>query len=332
MDKILIIAEAGVNHNGSLELAYQMVDAAKDAGADIIKFQTCIPERIITSTAEKADYQKKATGNNESQLEMLRKLMLSFDDFVALEKYCRKKEIVFLSTPFDLESINFLTELGCNLWKIPSGEVTNYPYLVKIAQTKKPVIMSTGMCTMDEISDSLQVLRDNGSKDITLLQCTTEYPTPYSDVNLRAMESMKTHFSTKVGFSDHTPGFEIAIAASAMGATVIEKHFTLSRSMEGPDQKASLEPNELKIMINSIRNVEAALGTGVKNPLAEESSNARAARKSIVAKRFIHKGEYLTDDNITTKRPATGLSPMMWLQVIGTSAIRDFMEDELLEI
>ena len=332
MEKVLIIAEAGVNHNGSLELAYELVDKAKEAGADIVKFQTGIPEKLISRFAEKAQYQKETTGDDESQLDMIRKLMLGFDEFVLLKEYCEKKDIRFLSTPFDLSSIEFLDGLGVSFWKIPSGEITNLPYLIKVAKTGKDVILSTGMSTLHEVEDAIDLLNDNGAGNITLLHCTTEYPAPYTDVNLMAMKTMRDRFGLDVGYSDHTVGIEIPIAAVAMGATVIEKHFTLDRNMEGPDHRASMEPDELALMIRSIRNVEMAMGSGKKAPSESEKKNIAIARKSIIAARDIMKGEMLTEDNLTTKRPGNGISPMRWSEVIGTFAVRDFTEDEMIEI
>ena len=332
MEKVLIIAEAGVNHNGDLELAYKLVDKAKEAGADIVKFQTGIPEKLISRFAEKAQYQKETTGDDESQLDMIRKLMLGFDEFTLLKKYCEKKNIRFLSTPFDISSIKFLDGLGLSLWKIPSGEITNLPYLIKIAETGKDVILSTGMSTLHEVEEAVNVLNDNGAGNITLLHCTTEYPAPYTDVNLMAMKTMRDRFGLDVGYSDHTLGIEIPIAAVAMGATVIEKHFTLDRNMEGPDHKASMEPDELAHMVRSIRNVEMAMGTGQKIPSGSEKKNIAIARKSIIAARDIMKGEMLTEENLTTKRPGNGISPMRWNEVIGTFAVRDFSEDEMIEI
>lgn len=331
MNKVLIIAEAGVNHNGSLELAYKMVDVAKKAGADIIKFQTSIPEKVISKYAEKAEYQKKNTDNNESQLEMAKKLTLKFDEYILLKKYCERSGIQFLSSPFDLDSIDFLSSLGCDIFKIPSGEITNLPFLVKISKLAKSVILSTGMSTLKEVEDAVQVLKRN-VRDITLLHCTTEYPAPFSDVNLQAMVTMKEKLRLKIGYSDHTLGIEIPIAAVAMGATVIEKHFTLDRNMRGPDHKASLEPHELTNMIKSIRNVENAIGNGIKIPAESERKNLVVARKSIVAACDIKKGEIFTENNITTKRPGNGISPMRWNDVIGTKAIRDFFVDELIEL
>ena len=328
---VYIIAEAGVNHNGSFELACRLADAAKEAGADCVKYQTFKSENLVSKDAQKAEYQKKTTGDS-SQQDMLKKLELSYDSFVRLKEYCDKIGICFLSTPFDFESIDFLKSLDMPFWKIPSGEVTNYPYLVALAKTGKPVVMSTGMCEMNEISDAIKVLKDNGTKDIKLLHCNTEYPTPFEDVNLTAMKTMREAFSTEVGYSDHTKGIEVPIAAVALGATIIEKHFTLDRNMEGPDHKASLEPQELKQMVRSIRNIEKAIGTGDKTPSASEKKNITIARKSIVAKKEIKAGEIFTVENITVKRPGTGISPMRWNEVLGTKAVRDFNEDEKIEL
>lgn len=329
---VFIIAEAGVNHNGSLELAKKLAEQAKLAGADYVKYQTFQPVNMVSKFAEKADYQKKTTDAGQSQLEMLNKLMLTFEEFVELKEYCEQIGIGFLSTAFDLDSINFLEKLGCEIWKIPSGEVTNYPYLVEIAKKHQPIILSTGMCRLEEIEETVSVLEENGAGEITLLHCTTEYPTPFTDVNLKAMCAMKEHFHRAVGYSDHTKGIEVPIAAVAMGATVIEKHFTLDRTMEGPDHKASLEPDELKQMVDSIRNIELALGTGVKEPAESEKKNIEVARKSIVANRAIKAGEILTEENITTKRPGNGISPMRWKEVLGTVAVKDFEEDEFIEL
>ena len=329
--RVYIIAEAGVNHNGSFETACKLVDAAKAAGADCIKFQTFKSENLVSHNAKKADYQKNTTGDG-SQLEMLKKLELSYDEFISLKKYCDEVGICFLSTPFDLESIDFLNSVDMLFWKIPSGEITNLPYLLKVAKTGKEVILSTGMSNLDEVGAALDVLKENGAGTITLLHCTTEYPAPFIDVNLRAMQTMRNKFGLDVGYSDHTPGIEIPVAAVAMGATVIEKHFTLNRNMEGPDHKASLEPDELAAMVKAIRNVEMAIGTGEKVPSASEKKNMPIARKSIIASRNIKKGEKLTKANLTTKRPGNGISPMKWNDVVGTYAIRDFEEDELIEI
>ncbi|WP_026671002.1 N-acetylneuraminate synthase [Butyrivibrio sp. AE3006] len=330
-NRVLIIAEAGVNHNGSLELAKRLVDTAKECGADIVKFQTAKISSLVSKIAPMAEYQKKNIGKEESQKEMLSKLLLPFDDYIVLSDYCKEVGIKFLSTPFDVESIEFLDPL-LEIWKIPSGEITNYPYLVKIAKTGKDIILSTGMCMMREVEDAVKVLQDNGSGKITILHCTTNYPTPMEDVNLKAMLTLKERFGCDVGYSDHTRGIEVPIAAAALGATVLEKHFTLDRNMEGPDHKASLEPDELRDMVQAVRNIEIALGTGEKEPTEAELKNRLVARKSIIAARDIKKGELLTEDNLTTKRPGNGISPMKWNEVTGTSAIRDFAEDELIEI
>ena len=328
---VYIIAEAGVNHNGSFELACKLVDAAKKSGVDCIKFQTFKSDNLVSKNAKKAEYQKNMTGDG-SQLEMLKKLELSYEEFSSLKQYCDKVGICFLSTPFDYDSIDFLNALDIPFWKVPSGEVTNYPYLVALAKTGKPVVMSTGMCEMDEIVAAIEVLRGNGTKDIKLLHCNTEYPTPFEDVNLRAMQTMRDTFGLEVGYSDHTPSIEVPIAAVAMGATIIEKHFTLDRNMEGPDHKASLEPDELAAMVRAIRNVEQAMGSGIKEPSKSEKKNISIARKSIVASKSIKKGEILTEENLTAKRPGSGISPMRWPEVVGTNAIRDFEEDELIEL
>ena len=332
MKKTLIIAEAGVNHNGSPDIARALIDRAKSAGADIVKFQTAKAGNVISKHAAKAEYQKKTTGEDGSQLDMAKKLTLSYDDFRDLKAYCDNVGIEFLSTPFDLESIDFLHRLGCRFWKVPSGEITNYPYLVRIGETHLPVVMSTGMASMDEVRAAYDLLKKSGAGDITLLHCTTEYPAPYEDVNLAAMKALGDEFGCRTGYSDHTLGTEIAVAAAALGATVIEKHFTLDRNMEGPDHKASLEPDEFAQMVRMIRNVDAAIGSGVKIAAQSEIKNIAIARKSIVASVPIRKGEELTEENITTKRPGTGISPMRWNEVIGTRAVRDFEEDELIEI
>jgi N,N'-diacetyllegionaminate synthase len=330
-DRILIIAEAGVNHNGSLEIAKKLIDTAKECGADIVKFQTAKLSSLVSKSAPMAEYQKENIGKEESQKEMLSKLLLPFDDYKILADYCKTMGIKFLSTPFDAESIEFLDPL-LDIWKIPSGEITNYPYLVKIAKTGKDIILSTGMCTMQEVEAAIKVLKENGAGKITILHCTTNYPTPMEDVNLKAMLSLKESFGCDVGYSDHTRGIEVPIAAAALGATVLEKHFTLDRNMEGPDHKASLEPEELKEMVQAVRNIEKALGTGIKEPTEAELKNRLVARKSIVAAKDIKMGELFTEDNITTKRPGSGISPMRWKDVIGTKAVRDFEEDELIEL
>jgi N,N'-diacetyllegionaminate synthase len=333
MKKTYIIAEAGVNHNGSLELAKRMIDVAVDAKVDAIKFQTFKAEKVVSRYAPKAEYQKKTTFAEESQLEMVKKLEL---DEVAHEKflaYCRSRNIHFLSTPFDLESIDLLNKLGLEIFKIPSGEITNLPYLRKIGALEKEIILSAGMANLAEIEAALDVLTNAGTKlkDITVLHCNTEYPTPMQDVNLNAMQTIKFAFpGIRVGYSDHTEGIEVSIAAVAMGATIIEKHFTLDKNMEGPYHKASLEPAELKAMVHAIRNIEKALGTGIKKPSPSELKNKPIARKSIVAARNIRKGESFTEKNLTVKRPGTGISPMRWDEVIGQVAQKDYEEDELI--
>lgn len=332
MDKVYIIAEAGVNHNGSIEIAKKLVDAAYAAGADAIKFQTFKAEKLVCKNAQKAAYQKITTANNESQFDMLKKLELTQNMHEILLRYCKEKNIDFLSTPFDCESMKYLIGLGINTIKIPSGEITNYPYLREIGKTKKKVIISTGMSTLEEVRSAIEVLKSNGSEEIIALHCNTEYPTPFRDVNLRAMLTIKGDLNIPVGYSDHTSGIEVPIAAVALGATVIEKHFTLDRNMEGPDHKASLEPAELKAMVSSIRNIELAMGSGIKEPSPSEIPNINVARKSIIAKCPIRKGEILTEDNLITKRPGNGISSMRWHEVLGTRAIRDFEEDELIEI
>ena len=328
---VYIIAEAGVNHNGSFLLACKLVDAAKAAGVDCIKFQTFKSKNLVSHNAQKAEYQKGTTGDG-SQVDMLKKLELSYDDFLKLKEYCDEVGITFLSTPFDFDSIEFLNSIDMPFWKIPSGEITNLPYLIALAKTGKPVVMSTGMCEMIEIEAAIKVLQENGTKEIKLLHCNTEYPTPFEDVNLKAMQTMREAFNFEVGYSDHTKGIEVPIAAVALGATVIEKHFTLDRNMEGPDHKASLEPDELTAMVKSIRHIEKALGSGDKKPSPSEKKNIAVARKSIVANRAIKIGEELTEESITIKRPGSGISPMRWFDVIGTKAIRDFQKDELIEL
>jgi N,N'-diacetyllegionaminate synthase len=329
---VYVIAEAGVNHNGSLKLAKQLVNAAKEAGADCIKFQTFISKNIVSKNAAKAEYQKKQINTEESQYDMLKNLELSFDEFFELSEYCKLNDIEFLSTAFDLDSIDFLNKIGMKRWKIPSGEITNLPYLIKIAKLGSPIILSTGMSTMEDIHNAVAILTNGGAGEITILHCTTEYPAPYKDVNLKAMKTIQQEFNIKIGYSDHTKGIEVPIAAVALGATVIEKHFTLNKDMEGPDHKASLEPEELRNMVNSIRNIEVALGNGIKQPAESEKKNIIIARKSIVASRHILKGEIFTEDNITVKRPGNGINPMQWFEVLGKEAIKDFKEDELIEI
>lgn len=333
--RVLIIAEAGVNHNGSLEIAKRLVDEASSAGADIIKFQTFKAEKLVSKSARQAEYQQRNTGGKgETQYSMLKRLELNQDDHEELISYCNKDHIRFFSTAFDMESIEYLHSLKLGLWKIPSGEITNYPYLRKIAGYCEPTIVSTGMCGLEDIEAALKVLLCNGLKKdlITVLHCNTEYPTPMHDVNLLAMKEISNRFGVKVGYSDHTEGIEIPIAAVALGASVIEKHFTLSRAMEGPDHKASLEPEDLKAMVRAVRNVEQALGCGHKMVTESERKNMEVARKSIVAACPILKGEVLTAQNLAVKRPGNGISPMLWETVVGTRAVRDFKEDEIIEI
>lgn len=332
MKKTLIIAEAGVNHNGCIDLAKSLVDKAVIAKADIIKFQTFTAENLVTKNAQKAEYQKNNLAGESTQFNMLKNLELSQAEFKELKDYCTEKNIDFLSTAFDIESIDFLESLGMNTWKIPSGEITNLPYLIKIAKLKKKVILSTGMSTMQEIEDAVNIFKKYGTNDITILHCTTQYPTLFEDVNLNAMLSIKEKFGYDVGYSDHTKGIEVPIAAVALGATVIEKHFTLDNNMIGPDHKASLQPDELKKMVESIRNIELSLGDGRKVVANSEKENISIARKSIVAKKSIRKGQLLSEENITVKRPGDGISPMKWFDILGTAAIRDFEEDELIQI
>lgn len=333
MSKVLIIAEAGVNHNGSMQIAKQMVDKAVEAGVDVIKFQTFKSEKLVSKAAKQAEYQQRNIGNgDEGQLTMLKKLELSVENHQELIQYCQERNIRFWSTAFDMESIDFLHSLNLGLWKIPSGEITNYPYLKKIASFHEPIILSTGMCELSDIEAALNVLIDEGIKkeQITVLHCNTEYPTPYNDVNLKAMLEISEKFGVNIGYSDHTQGVEVPIAAVALGATVIEKHFTLDKNMEGPDHKASLEPDELKAMVTAIRHIEQALGTGHKSISESERKNIEIARKSIVAACPIKQGEMLTEENLTVKRPGNGISPMKWNEVIGTIALKDFEEEEMI--
>ena len=336
MKHTIIIAEAGVNHNGSIKIAKHLVDKAVEAGVDIIKFQTFIAEKLVSKSARQAEYQKNNIGNevDDSQLSMLKKLELSKKDHEELINYCSHKGIKFFSTAFDMDSIDYLYSLNIGLWKIPSGEITNYPYIKKIAQFHEPVILSTGMCELDDVAAAIQVLIDNGlrKEQITVLHCNTEYPTPYNDVNLLAILEIKDKFGVKVGYSDHTNGIEIAIAAVALGATVIEKHFTIDRTLPGPDHKASLEPSEMKAMVTSIRHIEQALGDGHKKISDSERKNMVIARKSIIAAHDIKKGDTFSEENLTVKRPGNGISPMLWDDVIGRIAKRDFIEDELIEL
>ncbi|PJZ58136.1 N-acetylneuraminate synthase [Leptospira barantonii] len=332
--KTLIIAEAGVNHNGDINLALKLIDAASDAGADVVKFQTFEAKRLATKSAKKADYQSATTGSEESQFEMLKKLELSKKDHEILIQRCNEKKIEFFSTAFDLQSLSFLEGLNLSRYKIPSGEITNLPYIRKIGASGRPIILSSGMSTLAEIESAIFVLEKAGTKreNITVLHCNTEYPTPFSDVNLLAMRSIADSFKVKVGYSDHTSGIEVSIAAVALGASVIEKHFTLDRTLPGPDHKASLEPEELKTMIRSIRNIEQSLGDGIKRPSQSESKNISIARKSLVAAQPIRSGEIFSYENLTTKRPGNGISPMRLDEIVGLKAHRDFTEDELIDL
>jgi len=336
MNHTIIIAEAGVNHNGSIELAKQLVDKAVEAGVDYIKFQTFKASKLVTKTAKKAEYQQRNIGGaDDNQYMMLKKLELSEAAHNILIDYCQKKRIKFFSTAFDVDSIDYLHTLGINLWKIPSGEVTNYPFLKRVATYNEKTILSTGMCDIADVRAAVEALYKNGlsKENLLLLHCNTEYPTPFEDVNLKAMDALRKEFGVEVGYSDHTKGIEVPIAAVALGATVIEKHFTLDRNMEGPDHKASLEPDELKVMVSAIRNIEKAVsGDGTKHVSKSERKNIAIARKSIVAAKDIKKGELLSEGNLTVKRPGTGISPMRWEEIIGTKAIRDFTEEELIEL
>lgn len=333
MNSTLIIAEAGVNHNGDLKQAKLLIDAASDAGVDYVKFQTFKAETLVTKSAKRADYQDKNTADNDSQYEMLKKLELSENDHHELIAYCNSKNIKFLSTGFDLDSLEFLRKIGITLAKIPSGEITNFPYLQKIAKLFNQVILSTGMADIQEIEEAVKVLIDNGIKkdNLTILHCNTEYPTPMEDVNLKAMLHIKEQLETAIGYSDHTLGIEIPFAAVTLGASVIEKHFTLDRNLPGPDHRASLEPNELKAMVEGIRNIEKAMsGSGIKEPSKSELKNKPIARKSIVADCAIKKGEVFTTQNLTVKRPGTGISPMKWNDILGKIADKDYQRDELI--
>ena len=334
MSKVFIIAEAGVNHNGSLELAKKLIDVAVEAGTDAVKFQTFKADKLVSKCAQKADYQKQTTSTDESQYDMIKKLELDENAHRVLMSYCKDKESMFLSTPFDHDSIDLLISFEMPIFKIPSGEITNLPYLRHIGSLGKEVILSTGMANLDEVQDALEVLIKAGTSKvkITVLHATTEYPCPIDEVNLCAMQTMKTAFGVKVGYSDHTQGIEVPIAAVAMGACVIEKHFTLDRTMEGPDHKASLEPDELKAMVQAIRHIEQALGDGVKRPSKSEQKNISVARKSILASRPIEIGETFSDNNLIVKRPGNGISPMRWDEIVGHKATRNFSADELIEL
>ena len=332
MSRVFVIAEAGVNHNGDIEIAKQLIDTASEAGADAVKFQTFKTENLVCKTAKKARYQLGTTDKSETQYDMLKKLELTEQMHRKLIEYCEKKKIMFLSTPFDIESIKLLSELGMQIYKIPSGEITNLPYLREIARQQKRVILSTGMSTLEEVKAAVDILKRNGTEDIIILHCNTQYPTPVSDVNLLAMVKMQEELGLPVGYSDHTQGIEIPIAAVALGATVIEKHFTLDRNMEGPDHKASLEPHELKQMIEGLRKIEYALGNGIKQVSESEKANVDIVRKSIVAAVNIKKGERFTETNLTTKRPGNGISPMRWDEVIGMTADRYYEADEMIQL
>ncbi len=329
---VFIIAEAGVNHNGLIDNAYRLIDVAVEAGADAVKFQTFKAEKLVSKSADKANYQKQTTDESETQFEMIKKLELSVDVHKKLIKYCNERGIMFLSTPFDHESINLLNELGLEIMKIPSGEITNLPYLRHIGALKKKVILSTGMSTLEEVGDALSILINAGTakENITVLHANTMYPTPLNDANLNAMLTIQQEFDITVGYSDHTMGIEADIAAVAMGASIIEKHFTLDNSLSGPDHKASLEPKELKAMVTSIRNIEKALGNGVKMPSNSEKPNISVARKSIVANQAIKIGDIFTEENITVKRPGNGISPMKWDEVVGSVSEKDYQIDELI--
>ena len=329
---VFIIAEAGVNHNGSIELAKQLIDVASNSGADAVKFQTFKAENLVSKNTQKAEYQKKTTDILESQFDMIKKLELDVNTHKELIAYCQEKNIMFLSTPFDHDSIDFLNELGLKIFKIPSGDITNFPYLKRVGALGKQVILSTGMSTLKEVGDALTILVGTGTQkaNITVLHANTMYPTPMEDVNLNAMLAIQEEFGVAIGYSDHTLGIEVDIAAVAMGASIIEKHLTLDKTMEGPDHKASLEPEELKDMVAAIRNIENALGSYEKKPSPSEIVNMDVARKSIVASCIIKKGELLSDKNLIAKRPGTGLSPMKWDAVIGTKATKNYQEDELI--
>ncbi len=333
LKKTIVIAEAGVNHNGDVLIAMDLIDVAANAGADFVKFQTFKADQLVTKAAKKAEYQVTDLQNLENQYEMLSKLELSIENHIQLINHCKKKNIGFLSTAFDLTSLDFLNRLELPIFKIPSGEITNFPYLAKVGGFGKNVILSTGMSNLSEIGDAISVLESNGVRrnQITVLHCSSAYPTPYEEVNLKAMITIEKEFDVKIGYSDHTLGIEIPIAAVALGATVVEKHFTLDREFSGPDHKASLEPDELARMIIGIRNVETALGDGEKRVQDSEMKNIDVIRKSIVAAQTIKKGEFFTSTNITTKRPGHGISPMKWQQVIGTVAKRNYEEDDAIE-
>ncbi|MCR2115098.1 N-acetylneuraminate synthase [Campylobacter upsaliensis] len=330
MKKVLIIAEAGVNHNGDINLAKKLIEQAAKAGADVVKFQTFKANSCVSVSAKKAKYQLETTAKEESQLEMIQKLELSYESHFELMKHCKKHGITFLSTPFDLESVEFLRGLDLPYFKIPSGEITNLPYLKAVAKCKKKVLLSTGMANLGEIEAALTILRKNGTRNITLLHCNTEYPTPFEDVNLNALKTLKEAFKLEVGYSDHTEGIVASLGAVALGAVVIEKHFTLDKTMEGPDHRASLEFEELRALCKGIRELEKALGSGIKKASKSEAKNKIIARKSLVAKRTIQKGEKFSEQNLTTKRPGSGISAMRYEEYLGKRALKTYKKDELI--
>lgn len=332
MNKVFIIAEAGVNHNGNIEIAKRLIDEGAKAGVDAVKFQTFKAENLVTKSAKQAEYQVKNLNKETSQLQMLKKLELDYNIHKYLSDYCKEKNVMFLSSAFDIESINLLNELGIEIFKIPSGEIENVPYLKAVAKTGKKVILSTGMSDLSDIEFALDVLKSNGANDIAVLHCNTDYPTKMSDVNLNAMNTIKEAFKVEVGYSDHTNGIEVPIAAVALGAKIIEKHFTLDKNMDGPDHKASLEPHEIKEMVDCIRNIEVALGNGIKKPTEVELKNKLVARKSIVCLNDIKEGDIYSEDNLCIKRPGSGISPKEWNNIIGKKANRDYKKDELIEL
>lgn len=329
-NKVFIIAEAGVNHNGDINLAKKMVDKAKDAGVDAVKFQTFKSERLVTQTAKMAEYQKNNIGKEESQFHMLKKLEVSFEEFEEIKDYCKEKEILFLSTPFDIESAIFLDSIGMEAFKIGSGDLTNIPLLEKVAKFNKPIILSCGMSSMGEIEDAINAVKVNGNNEIAMLHCTSNYPAPIESINLSAMKTIENAFKVIIGYSDHTEGITIPVAATALGAKIIEKHFTLDKNMEGPDHKASLDPQELKSMVEAIRKVELAMGNGIKECTTSEENTKEVARKSIVAGRNIRAGEILKEENLDFKRPGNGLSPKLYKELVGRKAIKDICKDEII--
>lgn len=330
--RVVIIAEAGVNHNGDLEIAKKLVDVAVDAGADFVKFQTFKAENLVTATAKMAEYQIENLMEEDTQFSMLKKLELSEDMHYELYRYCISKGIYFLSTGFDIDSLKFLKQFKLNLWKVPSGEITNLPYLEYIGNLNDSVVLSTGMANLQEVKDAISVLVKSGTniRNITVLHCTTDYPTSFEDVNLNVLHTLRQELGVEVGYSDHTIGIEVSIAAVALGATVIEKHFTLNRDLPGPDHKASITPDELKMLVRQVRNIEKAMGGFVKTPSEREKKNITIARKSVVAKKKISKGELFSDENLAAKRPGSGISPMKWYEIIGTQAIKDYEKDDLI--